>query len=321
MNILIAIGIFIATLFLIEGGYALLRTWRNPEKKRVRRWLTTLAGTRPEEEEDGLERRVLLSEVPWLNRLLMKLDWTQKLHSLLEQAGVQKPLGFFVLLSLVMAGVGIIAGWWLTYNYLVSTLLAAVLSAIPYLSVILKRKGRMEKFERQLPQALDLMGRALKAGHAFTGGLKIVADEMDEPIGLEFNKTLAEINFGIEIPEALKNLSLRVECPDLRFFVISIIIQRETGGNLAEILGNISYLIRERFKLHGRIRVLSAEGKFSAIVLIALPFLVAGILAFLNPDYLKVLITDPIGHIMVGFAFGMMMVGILVMKKMVAIKV
>jgi tight adherence protein B len=220
-----------------------------------------------------------------------------------------------------MAGGGVIAGWWLTYNYLVSILLAAVLGAFPYLSILSKRKRRMGKFGRQLPEALDLMARALKAGHAFTGGLKMVADEMDEPIGLEFDKTLAEINFGIEIQEALKNLSARVECQDLRFFVISIIIQRETGGNLAEILENISYLIRERFKLHGRIRVLSAEGKFSAIVLIALPFLVASLLAFLNPDYLKVLITDPIGHIMIGFALVMMVVGILVMKKMVAIKV
>lgn len=321
MDILIAIGIFIATLFLIEGGYAILRTLRNPEKKRVRRRLMTLTVTSLEEEGDGLERRVLLSEVPWLNRLLMKLNGSQKLHSLLEQAGVRKPLGFFVLLSLVMAGMGFIAGWWLIHNYLVSILLAAVLSAFPYLSILSKRKSRMDKFERQLPEALDLMARALKAGHAFTGGLKMVADEMDEPIGLEFDKTLAEINFGIDIQEALKNLSARVDCPDLRFFVISIIIQRETGGNLAEILGNISYLIRERFKLHGRIRVLSAEGKFSAIVLIALPFLVAGILAFLNPDYLKILITDPIGHIMVGCALMMMMVGILVMKKMVAIKV
>jgi tight adherence protein B len=165
------------------------------------------------------------------------------------------------------------------------------------------------------------MARALKAGHAFPAGLKMVADEMEDPIGTEFDKTLGEINFGIEVSEALKNLSRRVDCPDLRFFVISIIIQRETGGNLAEILVNIAHLIRERFKLHGRIRVLSAEGKFSAIVLIALPFLVALLLTFLNPDYLRLLITDPIGHFMLGFALVTMILGILVMKKMVAIKV
>ncbi len=179
----------------------------------------------------------------------------------------------------------------------------------------------MEKFERQLPEALDLMARALKAGHAFTGALKMVADEMDDPIGTEFDKTLGEINFGIDVSQALINLSQRVDCPDLRFFVIAIIIQRETGGNLAEILGNIAYLIRERFKLHGRVRVLAAEGKLSAIILVALPFLVALALTFLNPDYLEVLVTDPIGRFMSCFALVMMAFGIVVMKKMVAIKV
>ncbi len=325
MDILIGIGIFIATLFLIEGGYAVWRTVRDPEKKRVRRRLRiiSLTGLEPENEneEGGLERQMLLSEVPWLNRMLLKLDWTRKMNSLLEKAGIRRPPGFFLLLSLVLAGAGFMAGSWIASNYLVAIAFALILGVFPFLYILSKKKRRMAKFERQLPEALDLMARALKAGHAFPGGLKMVADEMDDPIGTEFDKTLGEINFGIEVSEALKNLSRRVNCPDLRFFVISIIIQRETGGNLAEILVNIAHLIRERFKLHGRIRVLSAEGKFSAIVLIALPFLVASLLAFLNPDYLRLLITDPIGHFMVGFALVTMILGILVMKKMVAIKV
>ena len=270
---------------------------------------------------NGLERRVKLSEVPWLNRFLLKLNWSQKMNLLLEQAAISQPLGVFFLLSLLLAGVGFIVGSWVISSYLVGALLACLLAALPLLYILSKKRRRMLKFERQLPEALDLMARSLKAGHAFTGGLKMVADEMDDPIGTEFDKTLGEINFGVDVQTALKNLSLRVDCPDLRFFVISVIIQRETGGNLAEILENIAYLIRERFKLHGRIRVLSAEGKFSAIVLIALPFLVASALIFLNPDYLKILITDPIGNLMVGFAGLMMVLGVLVMKKMVAIKV
>ena len=321
MDILIGIGIFVATLFLIEGGYAVWRTLTDPGKKRVRRRLMALSQPGMESDEGGLERRILLSEVPWLNRILLKLDWSRRITFLLEQAGIPQPMGFFLLLSLVLAGTGFIAGSWLTSSHLVAVLLAALLGVSPFFYILSKRKRRRAKFERQLPEALDLMARALKAGHAFTGGLKMVADEMDDPMGTEFDKTLGEINFGMEVSEALKNFSLRVDCPDLRFFVISIIIQRETGGNLAEILENISYLIRERFKLHGRIRVLSAEGKFSAIVLIALPFLVASILGFMNPDYLGVLIADPIGNFMVGFAAVMMALGILVMKKMVAIKV
>ena len=321
MDTLIAIGIFIATLALIEGGYALWRNLQNPEKKRVRRRLMGLSPTSGEEEGGGLERRVFLSEIPWFNRILQQINWSRKMRPLLEQAGIQRPLGFFLLLSLVLAGVGFVAVSWVVSSILVVIPLAVLLGALPYLYILSKKRSRMAKFERQLPEALDLMARALKAGHAFTGGLKMVADEMDDPIGTEFDKTLGEINFGIEVSEALKNFSRRVDCPDLRFFVISIIIQRETGGNLAEILENIAYLIRERFKLHGRIRVLSAEGKFSAVVLVALPFLVAFALAFMNPEYLGVLVTDPIGNFMVGFALVMMALGILAMKKLVAIKV
>ena len=274
MDILIAVGIFVATLLLIEGSYALWQTQRAPEKKRVRIRLMNISstGTELEEAEDGLERRVKLSEVPWLNRFLLKLNWSQKMNLLLEQAAIRQPLGVFLLLSLVLAGAGFILGLGMLSSYLVGLILAFILGPLPWIHILSKKRRRMQKFERQLPEALDLMARSLKAGHAFTGALKMVADEMEDPIGTEFDKTLGEINLGIDVQTAMKNLSLRVECPDLRFFVISVLIQRETGGNLAEILENIAYLIRERFKLHGRIRVLSAEGKFSAIVLVAGPF-------------------------------------------------
>ena len=136
----------------------------------------------------------------------------------------------------------------------------------------------MEKFERQLPEALELVSRSLKAGHAFTGGLKMVAEEFGDPVGVEFGRTLDEINFGVGVPEALTNLTQRIECEDLKFFAVSVIIQRETGGNLAEILESLGRLIRERFKFQGRVRVLSGEGRISAIVLVAIPFFIAGLL-------------------------------------------
>lgn len=179
----------------------------------------------------------------------------------------------------------------------------------------------MQKFQRQLPDALDLVARSLKAGHAFSGGLKMVAEEFDNPVGVEFDKTMNEINLGVEVTELLKNLSNRVDCLDLNFFIISVIIQRETGGNLAEILENIARLIRERFKLHGRIRVLAAEGKLSAMILIALPFFVAFVISILNPKYIGTLITDPIGHILIAVAIIMMTLGILIMIRMIKIKV
>jgi tight adherence protein B len=192
---------------------------------------------------------------------------------------------------------------------------------MPFLYIYFKKKRRMEKFQRQLPDALDLVARALKAGHAFTGGLRMVAEELGDPIGTEFEKTLNEINFGVGIAEALKNIPNRVDCPDLKFFITSVIIQRETGGNLAEILTKITYLIRERFKLQNRVQVLAAEGKLSAIILIAIPFVIALALSVLNPGYIKTLFIDPIGKILVAFALIMMIIGIFVMKRMIQIKV
>ncbi len=256
-----------------------------------------------------------------MNRFLLKRKWTFQAGLLLEQAGLQRTVGYYLLLSLVFAGSGFLLASWLTHSPLIALVLAGVAGTLPYLQIQWKRKRRMEKFERQLPEALDLMARSLKSGHAFTGGLKMVTSEMPDPIGTEFDKTLAEINYGIEVQEALKSLSRRVDCPDLRFFVISIIIQRETGGNLAEILENISSLIRERFKLQGRIRVLSAEGKFSALILVALPFLVVGALTLIKPDYIRLLVADSIGHLMIGFSVAMIIVGLLVIKGLVAIKV
>jgi tight adherence protein B len=206
-------------------------------------------------------------------------------------------------------------------NRLVLILFAAVLGMIPFLSIYFKKKRRMEKFQRQLPDAMELIARALKAGHAFTSGLRIVADELSDPVATEFEKTLQEINFGVGVPEALKNLPRRVDCPDLRFFIISVILQRETGGNLAEILEKIAHLIRERFKLQGHIRVLSAEGRLSGVILISLPFVIALALYVLNPRYVQTLFVDPIGKILITFALLMMVIGIFVMKRMLTIKV
>ena len=149
----------------------------------------------------------------------------------------------------------------------------------------------------------------------------MVADEMDDPIGDEFDKTLNEINFGVGVSEALKNLANRIDCLDLKFFVIAVVIQRETGGNLAEILENSARIIRERFKLHGRIRILAAEGKLSAIILMGLPFMTAFVLLLANPDYIKILTRDSFGRILAGVALSLMILGVLSMKKMIAIKV
>jgi len=321
MDLLIAMTIFILTVALIEGAYYALRKIRSGEKREVLRRLRGYPTKEYEREIIDIMRKSMLSEVPWFNRMLLSIRWTDKLSRMIEQSGTESTLGVFILLSIVFASGGFVIGLWVASNALLSLIIAFFLGAFPFLYVYLKKKRRMEKFQRQLPDALDLIARALKAGHAFTGGLKMVGDELGEPVGTEFEKTLHEINFGSGIPEALKGLTQRVDCPDLRFFIISVIIQRETGGNLAEILAKIAYLIRERFKLQNRVQVLSAEGKLSAIILIAIPFVIALALSVLNPVYIKTLFVDPVGKVLVAFALLMMVIGIVVMKRMIQIRV
>jgi len=321
MEILIGLGIFILTVLLIEGGYFVAKVIWKPELKNIQRRLRTLSFAQYSSDAINIEKKKTLSQVPWLNRILLNARGIQKIERILEQADTPYPIGFFILLSLLLFVTGFLVVSFFTSNTLFIMAVAVCLFMIPSFYIHSKRKKRMQKFQRQLPDALELLARALKAGHAFTGGLKVVAEEFDDPIGTEFDKALNEINFGLGLPEALKNLSSRVDCDDLKFFIVSVIIQRETGGNLSEIIENLSRLIRERFKLQGRIRVLSAEGKFSAIVLIALPFVVVFAISVINPGFIRVLIEDPIGKILILCGVTLLVMGIFVMRKMIAIRV
>jgi tight adherence protein B len=321
MEILIGLGIFLVTVLVLEEGYFAVKAIWKPELKKIQRRLRRLSSTLHSTEAIDIEKKKILSQVSWLNRLLLNTQGIQKIERILEQADTAYPMGVFVLLSLLVSIAGYLAVSFFISNSLVITAVAAGLFMTPWFYILLKKKKRMQKFQRQLPDALELVARSLKAGHAFTGGLKMIVEDFDDPIGTEFDRTLNEINFGVDVPEALKNLSSRVDCEDLKFFVISVIIQRETGGNLAEIIENLSLLIRERFKLVGRIQVLAAEGKLSATILIALPFLVAFALFAINPGYIRVLIEDPIGNVLILCSIGMMAVGTYVIRRMIAIKV
>jgi tight adherence protein B len=321
MDILIGIGIFLSVVLLINGTYYALRSIRKPEARKVRKRLLSLSSGSSKEEPIDIMRGTAVSEVPWLNRLLLKLRWTEKMKRLLEQAGSERPLGFFVLLSVLLAAVGFLIFSRVDPSYVVSVWMAIIFALMPFFYIYWKKRRRMQKFERQLPEALDLIARSLKAGHAFSGGLKMVVDEFSDPISSEFDEALNEINFGFGINDALKNMLNRVDCPDLRFFVISVVIQRETGGNLAEILTSIAHLIRERFRLQGHVRTLAAEGKFSAYILTGIPFFVTALLMLLSPGYVETLMDDPIGRMMIIIGMFMMAVGAVIMKKIITIKV
>ena len=320
MHISLGVLIFVACVFVIEMCHYAYSTIRNPDRGKIRKRLRTFASGKYGNEASILRRRAL-SEVPFLNRVLSRIPLVRRLDRTLQQADVRYTLGFFVLLTIFLALIGLLAGSLITRNYAMSIIMAALFGGIPVFYVRSRKKRRMQKFQRQLPDALELVARALRAGHAFSSGMKLAAEEFDDPAGTEFEQTLAEINFGVSVSDALKNLASRVDCPDVKYFVVSVIVQRETGGNLAEIIESIAHLIRERFKLQGHIRVLAAEGKLSAIILLILPFLVLIALRFTNPEYISTLVTDPVGKGMAAAGAFLMIIGVLVMKRMVNIKV
>jgi tight adherence protein B len=321
MNLLIGIAIFTTLVLFIEGSVFAVRAIHNPERKKLRKRLQQFSSEQNGVQSIDIVRRRVLSDVPWLNAVLLNTPGMPYVGHLLEQADCRYSVGTFLSLSVLLALAGFLVGSLVLNNTILQVGGAALCGFMPLLHVSYKKHQRLQSFLRQLPEALDLIARALRAGHTLQIGLKMVGEEFADPMGTEFDKTLAEINFGAGIPEALKNLARRVDCPDLHFFVVAILIQRETGGNLAEISENIAQLIRKRFELQDRVRALAAEGKLSAIILFALPFFLALAISVVNPNYLGVLFTDPIGLRMVGFAAFIMVIGAIIIKKMIHIKV
>jgi tight adherence protein B len=193
--------------------------------------------------------------------------------------------------------------------------------SLPFIFLKVKRTRRMRTFEEQFPEALDLIARALKAGHAFATGLKMAADELPEPVGPEFRKTFDEQNFGLPMKDALDNLAQRIPILDVRFFVTAVLIQRETGGNLAEILENLGFVVRERFKILRQVRVYTAHGRFTGYVLLALPAVLGIALSFINPDHMNLLFRERMGQMLLGVALVMQTIGFLWIKQVIKIEV
>jgi len=292
-------------------------TQRVKIRKRLRKYTYVEGGS------DGAEilKSRAFSDIPFLNSLLGSFPGLNSLDRLMVQANAKYPMGFYMLLGLFLAVVGILIGSQLAHNTLLAVLLALILGGAPYLHLVRMKRIRAEKFKKQMPDGLDLIARSLKAGHAFSGGISLAAEEFDDPLGSEFSEMLDEINFGVSVPEALKNLTKRVECEEINYFAMGVILQRETGGNLAELIQTLANLIREKFKFEGKVRVLSAEGKLSAIILAALPFLVGGWIWISNPEYLAPLVAEPFGRVLLLLAGAFMIAGILIMKRMVSLKI
>ena len=325
MTIAISIGLFFAIILLVEGGYYFYHQHLNPESRTLKR---RLRGTSRKLQDDGqgdqavgILRQRKLSDIPLVNEFLTSVTSLKVVERKLQQANSKMPISVFFLLSGVL-GVGtVLIVAFLDYGLLVGIGLGVVGCFVPLVVVNSQRARRFKKFERQLPEALDLMARALQAGHAFSVGMKMVGDEFPDPIGPEFSRTVEEVSFGIDLQVAMANLNERVISTDLKFFITALVVQRETGGNLAEIIESISRLIRQRFELYERIKALSAEGILSGYVLFAMPFVMGAILWVMNEGYMRILIEDPTGHMMIGVAGALMVFGGIVMKKLCDIKV
>jgi tight adherence protein B len=226
-----------------------------------------------------------------------------------------------VLLVGLLATLGLLFGVFFLRQVLLGLLLAFAAGAAPLVYLRAKKHARIEKFRSQMPEGLELIARSLRAGHALPSGMKLAAEQFEDPLGPEFAETLDEINFGVSVSDALKNLADRMTCKEVGYFVVAVILQRETGGNLAELMESLALLIRENYKFQGKIRTLSAEGRLSAIVLIALPFLIAGWIKLSTPAFLEPLLTEPVGRLMLMSAGVLMVMGIIVIRRMIKIDV
>lgn len=311
---------FLAVVLLLEGMYLAWNAYKGPEAKRIEKRLQAMSAG-ASLHGSSLAKQRMLAQAPGMERLLLQIPRIHQLDRMLLQAGLSLSVAKFIGFTLLAATGGVVFGLLVGLPVFAVIAMGVAAGLVPLFYIQGARHKRMIAIEQQLPDALDLMARAMMAGHAFPSALQMVGSEMPEPIASEFRIVFDEINYGISTQEALVNLTKRVPSTDLSYFVIAVLIQRETGGNLAELLGNISELIRARLKLLGTVRVLSAEGRLSAWILTLLPFALGFVLQIINPKFLSVLWEDPLGLKMVGFALCLMAVGILAMWRIIKIRV
>jgi tight adherence protein B len=268
-----------------------------------------------------LARDEMLSSVPAVHRLMMHWSWSVRLQERISQAGLTMKAGKLILISACLClGTTVVVGLFIPM-FPVGILIGLCIGLIPYGVVMYLRQKRLRAFEERFPEALDLLGRAVRAGHAFTTGLEMIAKESPDPIASEFRTTFEEQNFGLPLRDALLNMTERIPSIDVRFFVTALLIQKETGGNLAEILDGLSRVIRDRFRIYREVRVRTAQGRLTAGILIALPVFMMLVLMVMNPNYVGVLFHDPKGVLALTIAGIMQVIGSLVIWKIIHIEV
>jgi tight adherence protein B len=270
---------------------------------------------------DIILKREVYSDLPIINALLRRIKLAADIDTLIRQANSSLTVGRVLFGALFIAVVvGVLSGTYM-HSALMGFVLGLVGATTPYISLRIKRNARLRSFETILPEAIDLLGRALRAGHALTAAIEMVSKEIADPVGTEFRRVFEEQNFGLPIREALLNLASRVPVPDLQFLVTAMLVQKETGGNLAEVLDKTGTVIRERSRLLGQLRIYTAQGRMTGWILGLLPFIVFMLMNFVNPTYARTLINDPMGRKAIWLGLGLMVIGVWMIRKIVDIRV
>jgi tight adherence protein B len=279
------------------------------------------APERAPEDELALLRDEQLSEIPALDSLLRRSSRITDMQKMLAQAGMSLRAGNFLGFSALSGLVATLLGYYFSKRVEVAIVALLIGFVLPYAYVSVRRNKRFEKFEELFPEAIDTLARAVRAGHAFTTALEMITNEVAEPIAGEFRQLYEEQKFGMPVRDALMNLTERVPLVDVKFFVTAVMLQRETGGNLAEILDNLSYVIRERFKIQRQVRVYTAQGRLTMALLMGMPPIIVVVMLTLNPDFIHPLFADPIGHTLLVAGIALQTVGYFVIRKIIRIQV
>lgn len=313
--------VFFAVFLLVQGMVVPVFGEAKKTRKLLLARLGAVSAASGKGDFGSLLRQKYLKELSPLERALETLPGMERFARLIEQSGSTTPAYRFFILSLVLALVAALLGWSLTRLPYWAVLAAVGGLSLPYMKVMRDRGVRLAKFEEQLPDALDVVKRALKAGHPFSQALKLVAEDMEDPVAREFDLVFSEVNYGGDMRNALLALMERVPSVSVVAMVTAVLVQKETGGNLAETFERITAVIRGRFKLYRRVRTLSAEGRLSAWILALVPLVLVVVISLTTPDYLPTMFKDPMGKNLIAAAIVFGILGILWIRRIIRIQV
>jgi tight adherence protein B len=321
LNLIIAVS-FVGVFSLIVGAYWAFvvvpeRRGMGAVRRRLRWEAIDPSGTSVK----LLKKQQVLSTIGSLDELLRRTETVSRpLKELIDQAGVRLTVGSFVLITTLCFLAGLVAVQWYMGLWWLGLIAGGVAGFVPFVVVNQMRKTRIDKFEEQFPEAIQLIARSMRAGHAFSTGLKMVADELPPPCGLEFKTLYEQQNYGAPLPDALRAFALRIPSLDARFFVTAVLTQREAGGNLAEVLDRLAGVMRQRFRIKREVRVKSAHGRITAFVLAGMPPVLAILMLGSNPEAVQLLTTDPLGIKMIAIGVTLQIIGTLIVRKLADIQ-